>query len=104
MNINDFLTALVKEKHADAVLEDYQLADMVGSLSERLTKFIILAVLTEFATKNQALLAQFQTLAKDNTDPTKIQTFVEEHIPDGSAFLAKTLTDFRELYLANLPN
>lgn len=100
MDINDFLTALVKEKHAGVVLEDYQLADMVGSLSERLTKFIILAILTEFATKNTQLLTKFQALVKGAATPEIIQGFVEHEIPDGTAFLAKVLTDFRLLYLA----
>lgn len=99
MNLHDFLTAIVAEKHAGAVLEDYQLADMVESLSERLNKFIILAVLTEFATKNTQLLTKFQTLVKGAATPEIIQGFVEAEIPDGSAFLAKVLDGFRHLYL-----
>lgn len=99
MNLHDFLTAIVAEKHAGVTLEDYQLSDMVESLSERLTKFIILAVLTEFATKNTQLLTKFQTLVKGAATPEIIQGFVETEIPDGTAFLAKSLIDFRLLYL-----
>lgn len=99
MNINDFLVALAKEKHATVTLKDYQLTDIVRDLTERLTKFIILNVLTELATRDQSLLAKFQTLAQGDTKPEAIQTFVEAEIPDGPAFLAKVLTDFRTLYL-----
>lgn len=104
MTLIDFLTALVREKHTGVALEAFQVTEMVRDLTERLTKFIILNVLTELATKDQSLLAKFQTLAKGATSPEAIQTFVEAEIPDGPAFLAKTLTDFRALYLANLPN
>lgn len=104
MNINDFLVALAKEKHATVTLEDYQLTDIVRDLSDRLNKFITLNVLTELATRDQSLLAKFQSIAKGDTKAEVVRSFVENEIPDGSAFLAKTLTDFRELYLANLPN
>ena len=103
MTLTDFLTTLVREKHVDASLEALQVTEMVRDLTQRLTKFIILNVLTELATKNQALLAKFQTLAKGTTSPEAIQTFVEAEIPDGSAFLAKILTDFRALYMGNTP-
>lgn len=103
MTLTDFLTALVREKHADASLEAFQVTEMVRDLAGRLAKFITLSVLTELATKNQALLAKFQTLAKGATSPEVIQTFVEQEIPDGTAFLAKTLTDFRALYIGNIP-
>lgn len=99
MDLKDYVTVLIHEKHAGVTLEDYQLSDMMGSLSERLTKFIILAVLTEFATKNTQLLTKFQTLVKGAATPEIIQGFVETEIPDGAAFLAKVLTDFRSLYL-----
>lgn len=99
MSINDFLTTLVKEKHADTNLEEFQIVDMIKSLSERLTKFITLAVLTEFATKDTQLLVKFQGLIKETATPEVIHAFVEKEIPDGAAFLAKVLTDFRALYL-----
>lgn len=99
MSLMDFLTALVKEKHTHIALEDYQLTDMVRGLSDRLTKFITLNVLTEFATKDTTLLAKFQTLVKGTAKPEAIQAFVQKEIPDGAAFLGKTLNDFRALYL-----
>ncbi len=99
MAINDFLTTLVKQKHSGIALEAYQIADMVRDLTDRLTKFITLNILTELATKNQALLAKFQSLTKGNTTPETVRAFVEREIPDGAAFLAKTLTDFRAMYL-----
>lgn len=97
--LTDYLTALIREKHVEVGLQDYQLADMVTSLTDRLNKFITLNVLTELATKNQALLAKFQSLVKGNATPDAIRAFVEKEIPDGAAFLAKVLTDFRALYL-----
>lgn len=99
MTLDDFLSALINEKYKGATLEDYQQADIGKDLNDRLNKFITLNVLTELATKNQSLLAKFQTLAKGDTTPEVIQNFVEKEIPDGAAFLAKTLTDFRHLYL-----
>lgn len=89
--IADFLAALVVEKGVPT--------HAANDLLPRLQKFITLNVLTELATKDPSLLAKFQTLAKGDTTPEVIQSFVEKEIPDGAAFLAKTLTDFRELYL-----
>ncbi|MEK7543929.1 MAG: hypothetical protein AAB557_03610 [Patescibacteria group bacterium] len=99
MDLHDFLNTLVNDKLAGASMEEAQVADMVASLTDRLNKFITLNVLTELATKDTALLTKFQTLAKGNTTPEAIQSFVEKEIPDGAAFLAKVLTDFRTLYL-----
>ncbi len=99
MNLNDFLTTLVTEKLAGADVPEGQIADMVANLTDRLNKFITLNVLTELATKDQALLVKFQALAKGNTNPDVLQDFVEKEIPDGAPFLAKVLSDFRVLYL-----
>ncbi|MBI5620416.1 hypothetical protein HY949_01415 [Candidatus Gottesmanbacteria bacterium] len=99
MNLNDFLTTIVKEKLAGASVGESQIADMVASLAVRLNKFITLNVLTELATKDQALLVKFQELTKGNTTPDVIQTFIENEIPDGAAILAKVLSDFRTLYV-----
>lgn len=101
MSLTDFLTAIVAEKYASVALEEYQRADIVRDLAERLTKFITLTVLTELAMKNRELLIKFQALAKGTTEPEVIAGFIEGEIPDGAAFLGKVLTDFRALYLAN---
>lgn len=98
MNLQDFLNTLVTEKLAGATPAEAQIADMVTSLTDRLNKFITLNVLTELAAKDQALLVKFQTLARGNTKPEVVQAFIEQEIPDGAAFLAKVLTDFRTLY------
>lgn len=80
-------------------MDQTQTADMTTSLTDRLNKFITLNVLTELATKDQALLIKFQTLARGNTKPEVVQAFIQQEIPDGAAFLAKVLADFRVLYL-----
>ena len=90
MNLQDFLTTLVREKGVPA--------QAVEDLMPRLTKFITLNILTELATKNQALLMKFQSLTRGNATPETVRAFVEREIPDGAAFLAKVLTDFRQLY------
>lgn len=99
MTLDDFLTSLITEKYKGATLEDYQQADIRKDLTDRLNKFITLNVLTELATRDQSLLVKFQSLAKDDTKPDAIKEFVEHEIPDGAAFLAKILNDFRALYL-----
>lgn len=102
MNLQDYLTALVKEKLAGTSIDAVHITDMVTSLTDRLNKFITLNVLTELATRDQSLLIKFQALAKGNTKPDVIQDFISNEIPDGATFLAKVLTDFRQLYLPNL--
>ncbi len=99
MTLDDFITALINDKYNGVTLADYQETDIQKDLTSRLNKFITLYVLTEIATKDQSLLAKFQSIAKDDTQPEVVRSFVENEIPDGSAFLAKTLTDFRALYL-----
>jgi|SRR3989344_1796299 len=100
MSIDGFVQTLVNEKHGQGVvLEDYQREDMKRDLTERLTKFITLNVLTELATRDAKLLSDFQALSKKDADATAIHTFVETNIPDGAAFLAKVLSDFRALYI-----
>ncbi len=97
--LTDYLSALVAEKLKGTSLPESQAADMVRDLTSRLTTFITLNVLTELATKNPKLLVTFQSLAKGNTAPETIRAFIQKEIPDGAAFLAKTLNDFRALYL-----
>lgn len=99
MTLDDYISALISEKYKSATLEDYQQADIRKDLTDRLNKFITLNVLTELATKDQSLLAKFQSIAKGDTQPEVIQDFVQKEIPDGNAFFAKALTDFRTLYL-----
>lgn len=99
MSLQDFLSSLVNEKLAGATPAETQIADMVASLTDRLNKFITLNVLTELAVKDQSLLVKFQTLARGNTKPEAVQDFIQTEIPDGAAFLAKVLSDFRVLYL-----
>lgn len=91
MDLNDFITALVREKGAPA--------EAANDLLPRLQKFITLHVLTEIAAKDPGLLEKFQTLVDTNTDAEGLKAFIEKEIPDGAAFLAKVLTDFRKLYL-----
>lgn len=98
MTFDDFLTALINEKYKGAALEDYQQADIRKDLSDRLNKFITLNVLTELASRDRSLLSKFQSIASDDTQPDAIRAFVEHEIPDGAAFLAKVLADFRSLY------
>ena len=98
-SLDDFLTALVKDKKDGLTLDDFQREDMKKDLSVRLNKFITLNVLTELATKDVTLLQKFQTLSKGTTTVIQIQSFIETHIVNGAAFLAKVLTDFRALYL-----
>lgn len=99
MNLQDFLTTLIREKLAGVSVDQAQIADMTTSLADRLNKFITLNVLTELAVKDQTLLVKFQTLARGNTKPEVVSEFIQQEIPDGAAFLAKVLTDFRTLYL-----
>ncbi len=101
MNLQDFLTTLVNEKLTGATPAETQIADMVASLTDRLNKFITLNILTELATKDQSLLVKFQTLARGNTKPEVVQDFIQNEIPDGAAFLAKVLSDFRSLYIGS---
>ncbi|MDP1721619.1 MAG: hypothetical protein Q8L37_00250 [Candidatus Gottesmanbacteria bacterium] len=104
MSLQDFLTTLVKEKLAGASLGEAQVADMIATLTDRLNKFITLNILTELATKDQELLVKFQALTRGNTKPEVLQEFIQKEIPDGAPFLAKILSDFRQLYLPNLPH
>lgn len=99
MTLDDFLTALINEKYKGATLEDYQKTDIRKDLIYRLNKFITLNVITELATRDRSLLVKFQSIANDDTQPDVIRAFVEHEVPDGGAFLAKVLTDFRQLYL-----
>lgn len=91
MTLTDFLTALVREKGVPT--------EAAGDLFPRLQKFITLNVLTELAAKNSDLLKTFQSLVDKNATAEEIRAFVEKEIPDGAAFLANTLNDFRQLYL-----
>lgn len=99
MTFDDFLTALINEKYKGAMLEDYQKTDIRKDLTDRLNKFITLNVITELASRDRSLLIKFQSITNDDTQPDAIKAFVEKEIPDGAAFLAKVLTDFRSLYL-----
>lgn len=99
MTLEDFVEALISEKHSGTSLEDFMREDMKADLLGRLSTFISLKVMTELSQKDPTLLSQFQKLTHADTPASKVQEFVLAHIDDGAAFLAKVLDDFRILYL-----
>ena len=99
MTLEDFVDALISEKHASTSLEDFMREDMKQDLLGRLKTFISLKTMTELAKNDPTALGEFQKLTSGDTPAEDIQAFVNTHIDDGAAFLAKVLDDFRILYL-----
>ena len=99
MDLEQFVDALINEKHAGTTLEDFMREDMKADLLGRLSTFISLKVITDLAKKDPSALGEFQKLTTGDTPAEDVQQFVNAHIDDGPSFLAKILDDFRILYL-----
>jgi|SRR3989344_4254062 len=99
MDLEQFVLTLINEKHQGTTLENFQVEDMKQDLLGRLKTFISLKVMTELAKKDPTALGEFQKLTSGDTPASEVQQFVEDHIDNSAAFLAKVLDDFRILYL-----
>ena len=88
--LNKFLDDLITQKHGED-LSDVGREQIKTELSPRLEKWLIL--------KAMETLPELKNLAQGDTEPSVILKFVEEHIPDKTAFFSNALIDFWTAYL-----
>lgn len=96
--LNKFLDDLIYQKHGAEISPEVhnQLRD---ELVPRLEKWLILKAMEALGEKSPATLKTFQDLAQGDTQPSVILKFIEENIPDPTAFFSAALVDFWTLYL-----
>jgi hypothetical protein len=96
--LNKFLDDLISQKHG-ADLSAIGRDQIKTELSPRLEKWLILKAMEALTDKSPATLKTFEGLAQGDTPPSVILKFIEENIPDPTAFFASALVDFWTLYL-----
>ncbi len=96
--LNTFLDDLITQKHG-ADLSPVGRQQIKTELSPRLEKWLILKAMEELREQSPDALKTFQDLAQGDTQPSVILKFIEEHIPDSTAFFASALVEFRNLYV-----
>ncbi len=96
--LNKFLDDLISQKHGTDISPTGR--DQIKTeLSPRLEKWLILKAMEILENKSPVTLQQFEDLARGDTQPSVILKFIEENIPDPTAFFTRTLVDFWTLYL-----
>lgn len=96
--LNKFLDDLITQKHGTD-LSAAGREQIKSELSPRLEKWLILKAMEALQEKSPAALKTFQDLTQGDTKPSIILKFIEENIPDTTAFFASTLVNFWTLYL-----
>lgn len=96
--LNKFLDDLITQKHG-ADLSAVGRDQIKSELSPRLEKWLILKAMEAIGEKSPATLKTFQELSQGDTPPSVILKFIEENIPDSTAFFTSALVDFWTLYL-----
>lgn len=96
--LNKFLDDLITQKHG-ADISPAGREQIKSELSPRLEKWLILKAMEALENISPAALKQFGDLAQGNTAPSVMLKFIEENIPDSTAFFTNTLVDFWTLYL-----
>jgi hypothetical protein len=88
--LNKFLDDLITQKHGEDLSPEGR-TQIKSELSPRLEKWLILKAMEE--------LPELKDLAQGDTQPSVILKFIEEHMPDSTAFFSNALADFWTLYL-----
>lgn len=96
--LNKYLDDLVTQKHG-ANLSAVGREQIKSELAPRLEKWLILKAMEALGEKSSNTLKTFEKLAQSDTPHSVILKFVEENIPDSTAFFTSTLVDFWTLYL-----
>jgi len=93
-----FLTDLITDKYGKDT--DPSLVDeFKHDLLPRLDKWILLKTMTEVAKHSNTDLQTLQKMTEDNKPAGEVQKFIQSIITDPSAFMTKTLLEFRQTYL-----
>ncbi len=94
------------EKFIENIIQDKGFTDLLPEVHEALKKdliarvddFIVERVIAALSDED---LKKFEMLIKEHPDEQNdIQQFASKHIPDFTNFLAATLMEFRDVYLA----
>jgi len=96
--LNKFLDDLITQKHG-MDLSDVGRQQIKTELSPRLEKWLILKAMETLSDKSPDTLKTFEKLAQGNTEPSIILKFIEENIPDTTAFFTSAMVDFWTAYL-----
>ena len=100
--LNKFLDDLITQKHgADLSTDGRQ--QIKTELSPRLEKWLILKAMQTLADTSPYTLKTFESLTQGNTKPSIILKFIEENIPDTTAFFTSVMVDFWTAYLGENP-
>lgn len=94
-----FVEQLLAEKGhaADVTPPVYQ--QMKQDLSDKLTDFINAKVIAALSDEH---LADFEKLLDKKAKTQELQQYIENNIPNGTAFLTNVLLDFRTTYLGRV--
>lgn len=96
--LNKYLDDLIAQKHGTDISAVGR-EQIKNELSPRLEKWMILKAMETLAEKSPTTLKTFEELAQGETPPSVVLKFIEENIPDSTAFFTSTLVDFWKLYL-----
>jgi len=95
VELEDFAENLLLEKNLTNI-DDETIAEMKKDLVDRLEQVTNRTVVDNLP---QDKLAEFEKMIDQNTDPSQIQDFIAQNIPNLSEKLTETYFNFRKLYL-----
>ena len=94
--IHDFLEKLIDEAEQGGVSDNLR-QDMMASLTQRLNAYIGTAIFQEFSSQDAK---DFEKLIENHDfNSQEVQSFLHERIPSIDEIMAKTMMEFRDIYL-----
>lgn len=95
LNLEDFVDKLLEEKNLPKDLDQDIITEMKMDLLKRADNRINAVIVANLP---EDKLEEFSSLL-DQDDSLKVQTFLEDNIPDLLELIASELLDFRQTYL-----
>jgi hypothetical protein len=96
-NLREFLVGMIKEKRL-SVSSDEVMEQLIADMSQRLMDLIDRDVLNAMSESN---VDKLNTMLDEEASDTEVQQFIAESVPDLDQVTARTMTRFRNAYLAN---
>lgn len=94
--LEPFINDLLEQKgYADAVPEVKEA--LQKDLLSRIDEFIMARTIAEFSDEE---LKEFEKMLDEKKPQAELQKFAIEHIPDYTTFLASSLIEFQDIFLA----
>jgi hypothetical protein len=96
-SLDPFINDLLEEKgYADAQSDVKE--SLQADLRKRVNEFIMARTITQLSEED---LTTFEKMLDEKKSSAELQQFAVDHIPDYTTFLASTLVEFQDVFLAN---